>query len=323
MKISVIVPVYNCEPYVERCIRSIMEQTYTNLEIICINDGSTDNSGKVLDRLCREDSRIHVIHQQNAGVSAARNRGLDTATGELITFVDSDDAIEMDMYETLLQYFKDPDVDIVHCGYKRIRPDGTVKEVNGTGRLVMQNKVEAAECLLAGRLFVGSLWNKIFRAHLFDHIIMDTTLEINEDVLANAELFFAANQIIYYDVSKYLFFEREGSATSSTKLLKKLVDCAIAAEKMLQVYRGTPVERAAEERVLFSRIGLYRWYVMHDVTGSRKARRELAEKIEAAMASISISGKQRMNYWMLKYTPRFYKMAYAVYDRIRVPNWDV
>ena len=113
MKVSVIVPVYNCAPYVERCVRSIMAQTYTDLEIICVDDGSSDNSGKILDSLAEEDSRIRVIHQKNAGVSAARNRGLDIATGELITFVDGDDAIEPDMYEILLPYFDDPDVDIV------------------------------------------------------------------------------------------------------------------------------------------------------------------------------------------------------------------
>lgn len=323
MKISVIVPVYNCAPYVERCVRSILAQTYTNLEIICVDDGSSDGSGAVLDMLSGEDSRIRVIHQKNAGVSAARNTGLDAATGELIAFVDSDDAIEPDMYETLLPYFDDKNVDIVHCGYKRIRPDGTVIDVNGTGRLVRQNRYEAAECLLAGRLFVGSLWNKIYRVHLFEKIKMDTALAINEDVLANAEVFFAANQIIYLDVGKYLLYERKGSATSSTKQLKKLEDCAAAAEKMLLLFTGTPAEQAAKERLLFSRIGLYRWHVMHVLKNSRETRRLLAEKIDAAMAEVSISGKQKLNYWMLKYMPLFYKMAYAVYDRIRVPDWDV
>lgn len=131
MKISVIVPVYNCAPYVERCIHSIMAQTHTDLEIICVDDGSTDGSSQLLDKLTMEDPRIHVIHQSNAGVSAARNAGIDIATGDLITFVDSDDAIEPDMYEILLPYFSDESVDIVHCGYKRIRPDGSVKDVNG------------------------------------------------------------------------------------------------------------------------------------------------------------------------------------------------
>ena len=207
MKISVIVPVYNCAPYVERCIRSILAQTYTDLEIICIDDGSTDDSGNILDKLSCEDARIRVIHQKNAGVSAARNVGIDLATGDLITFVDSDDAIEPDMYETLLPYFDDAHVDIVHCGYKRIHLDGSIKDVNGTGKVVRQNKYEAAECLIAGRIFVGSLWNKLFRSKLFLSIRMDSQLVINEDVLVLAEILNQANISVYLDVGKYHFFD--------------------------------------------------------------------------------------------------------------------
>ncbi len=323
MKVSVIVPVYNCAPYVERCVRSIMTQTYTDLEIICVDDGSSDNSGRILDSLAEEDSRIRVIHQQNAGVSAARNSGLDMATGELITFVDGDDAIEPDMYETLLPYFDDPDVDIVHCGYKRIRPDGTVIDINGTGRLVRQNRYEAAACLLAGRLFVGSLCNKIYRAFLFQNVRFDTFLAINEDVLGNAVLFRNANESLFLDVGKYLMYERKGSATSGTKQHKLLTDCISAAEQMLEVYKGTPVQKEAEERLLFSRIGLYRWYVMHSLKDSKEIRRSLAGKIDAAIEVLPVSGKQKLNYRLLRYAPFFYKYAYKIYDKIRVPNWDV
>ena len=101
MKISIIIPVYNCAPYVDRCIRSVMAQTHRDLEIICVDDGSTDGSGTILDELSREDGRIRVIHQENAGVSAARNAGIDMASGELFTFVDGDDTIEPDMYENM------------------------------------------------------------------------------------------------------------------------------------------------------------------------------------------------------------------------------
>lgn len=323
MKISVIVPVYNCEPYVERCIRSIMAQTYTDLEIICINDGSTDSSGEILEQLAYEDSRIRVVHQANSGASAARNAGIDIATGDFITFVDSDDSIESNMYETLIPYFSDENIDIVHCGYKRIRLDGSIKDVNGTGKVIRQNKYEAAECLVSGKLFVGSLWNKLFRADLFHAIHMDTQLVINEDVLVLAELFTRAKEIIYFDIGKYHFFERESSVTSATTQYKKLIDCLTVAERMLDMYIGTSVEQSAEERVLNTQIGLYRWFVMHDLKNSKAIRRNLAEKIDTTMADTPVSSMQKLNYRMLKYIPRFYKRAYRVYDRIRVPDWDV
>lgn len=324
MKISVIVPVYNCEPYLERCIRSIMAQTYSNLEIICVNDGSTDDSGNVLDKLSCEDARIRVIHQKNAGASAARNTGINVATGDLITFVDSDDAIEPDMYEALLPYFADKNVDIVHCGYKRMYLDGSSKEVNGTGRQVHQTRYEAAECLLSGKMFVGSLCNKLFRSHLLAGVQFDTTLAINEDVLANAVLFHKANKSVFLDVGKYLVYERNGSASSVTKELKKLSDSVLAAEGMLQVYKDTPAEQAAEERVLNTRTSLYRWYVMNALTTSQKERKELAMKIGAILKQrTDISSRQRLNYALMRYMPVPYKLAYSLYDRIRVPNWDV
>lgn len=324
MKISVVVPVYNCAPYVERCIRSILAQTHTNLEIICVNDGSTDDSGTILDKLACEDTRVRVIHQKNAGVSAARNAGIDLATGELITFVDSDDAIEPDMYEMLLPYFDDERVDIVHCGYKRIHLDGSVKDVNGTGKVVRQNNLEAAECLLSGRLFVGSLCNKVYRTRLFETVRLDTSIAINEDVLANAESFAKANELVYLDVGKYLMYERKGSATSGTKQHKIANDCVAAAEKILAIYVGTPIEQAAEERCLNTQIGLYRWYVMNALTTSREERRKLAEKIDAVLKiRKDISFHQRLNYALMRYVPVLYKLAYEVYDKVRTPNWDV
>lgn len=324
MKISVVVPVYNCAPYVERCIRSILAQTYPKLEIICVNDGSSDGSGKILDYLALEDSRIQVIHQENRGVSAARNAGIQRATGDLVTFVDSDDAIEPDMYEMLLPLFSDEQVDIVHCGYKRISPDGTVKDVNGTGRIVTQNRYEAAQCLLQGKLFVGSLCNKLYKKKLFADIALDTAIAINEDVLMNAELFKKAKSSIFYDIGKYLVYERIGSASSVTTAYKKATDCVVAAEKMLALFTGTAAEAAAEERLLYSQIGLYRWYVMHGSQDMVEKRKQLDDDIDRLLQKrTDLTKRQRMNYVLMRYFPVLYRYAYRIYDKIRVPNWDV
>lgn len=113
--LTVIVPVYNTAPWLRRCLDSLVGQTYRNLEIICVNDGSTDASGAILDEYAARDARIKVIHQENAGVSVARNRGLDAATGEYVTFVDSDDWVEAEAYEMMVPHFMDK-VDIVAMG---------------------------------------------------------------------------------------------------------------------------------------------------------------------------------------------------------------
>ena len=120
MKISVIVPVYNCEKYLPSCLDSILNQTYTSLQIILVDDGSPDKSGIICDQYAAKDSRIQVIHQKNQGVSAARNAGLACADGDAVGFVDSDDTIDADMYETLTSLMLAHKADVAVCGYKKV-----------------------------------------------------------------------------------------------------------------------------------------------------------------------------------------------------------
>ena len=115
-KISVIIPVYKVEQYLPECLDSIINQTYKNLEIICIDDGSPDNSGKILDEYASKDNRIRVIHKENGGISSARNAGLDIATGDWISFVDSDDWLDINTYEKLLSSADEANTDIVMFG---------------------------------------------------------------------------------------------------------------------------------------------------------------------------------------------------------------
>ena len=117
-KISVIIPVYNTELYLRRCLESVINQTYTNLQIIIIDDGSTDNSLKICTEYAQNDNRLIVYSQNNSGVSAARNKGLDMATGDYIAFVDSDDFIENDMFAKLLNTMVNNEADIIVCGIK-------------------------------------------------------------------------------------------------------------------------------------------------------------------------------------------------------------
>ena len=120
-KISVIVPVYNVEKYLRKCIESILNQTFREFELILVDDGSTDSSGKICDEYALKDSRIKVIHKENGGASSARNAGLDVAKGEYIGFVDSDDWIEMDMYGELYRLIKENNTDISVCGINNIK----------------------------------------------------------------------------------------------------------------------------------------------------------------------------------------------------------
>ncbi len=164
--ISVIVPVYNVELYLRKCIDSILAQTYRDLEILVVDDGSTDGSGAICDEYAGKDDRIKVFHTENRGLSAARNLGLDNTTGDWIGFIDSDDWIEPDMYEVLLRKAEETRADIIECG---CYADYTTTSY---GHLAIQKTVsgiDAVEALIRGEIRT-QVWNKIWRSNLFSEI---------------------------------------------------------------------------------------------------------------------------------------------------------
>lgn len=160
--ISIIVPVYNLQNDLERCVFSILSQSYKNLEIILINDGSTDKSWDVIQKLAMSDKRIVPISKSNGGVTSARFVGLRIAKGEYIGFVDGDDEIEPDMYEFLLRNILRYNADISHCGYQMIFDDGKVNDFYNTGKIVIQDRLKGLKDLLEGNYVEPGLWNKLF-----------------------------------------------------------------------------------------------------------------------------------------------------------------
>ena len=165
--ISVIVPVYNVESYVAECIESIQNQTYMNLEIILVNDGSTDNSGDICDQYATYDERIKVIHKENAGVSAARNTGIEAANGDYIAFVDSDDYIAPNMYEDMLRILKENDLDILECTAFRDK-GGEIIEGCNDGSLEIFNRDEALKMAMYD-CFVA-VWSQLYKRSAIDDV---------------------------------------------------------------------------------------------------------------------------------------------------------
>lgn len=322
--ISVIIPVYNSAPYLAQCLDSVLLQTYHDLEIICIDDGSTDASADILKEYAQKDPRILVVHQANSGVSVARNAGLDRASGEFIAFVDSDDEMEPDLYEVLVSLIREEQADIAHCGYRRVCLDGSRKDVQGTGCRLSQDSLEAAECLLAGRHFTGGLWNKLYRRALFGELRFDPALKINEDVLMNCQLFCRAQRIVFWDVPKYYYFERPNSSCSRTKQVKKKQDCVGAAERILELFRGTPLEDICIQKLQHALLELYRVRLLMGDRDSRSECSRLHEKIRQNFSNHRICSKRMLwNYRFMRWLPGVYHMVYCVYDRIRKPNWDL
>jgi len=171
--ISIIIPVYNVEKYLERCVKSVINQTYKNLEIILVDDGAKDNSGKMCDELSKLDSRIKVIHKENGGLSDARNFGLKIATGDYIGFVDSDDYIADDMYETLYHTIKNNNADISIVSFYEMYKEKVIG-VRDSGNLEILSKQEAMKELLIDTKIQSYAWNKLFKKELFNDLKFPT-----------------------------------------------------------------------------------------------------------------------------------------------------
>ncbi len=233
--ISVIVPIYNIEGYIRRTVSSIQKQTFRNIEIILVDDGSTDNSGHIVDELAVSDSRIKAIHKENAGVASARIEGVRNSNGEWIGFVDGDDYIETNMYEKLLQNALKYKADISHCGYQMVFPD-RVDYYYNTGNVKEQDNLAGLKDLLEGSFVEPGLWNKLFHKSLFSSIVcgnvLDHSIRYNEDLLMNYYLFKNSVTNIYEDFCPYHYIVRKNSAANSEISEKKLFD-PVSVQKII------------------------------------------------------------------------------------------
>lgn len=225
-KISIIVPAYNIGAYLSRTLDSILAQTYPNIEVVVVNDGSKDGTGAVIDRYAAQDCRIKAIHKENGGVTSARLRGVAEASGEWIGFVDGDDLVEPQMYERLLENALRYGADISHCGYQMVFPSGRIDFYYSTGRMMIQAGRQGCYDLLTGSFVEPGLWNKLYHRDLFAGLYewMDQSIKINEDLLMNYYLFKHADTSVFEDFCPYHYVLRKGSAATSKLNMNKLRD---------------------------------------------------------------------------------------------------
>ena len=216
--ISVIIPVYNVEKYLRRCLDSVIAQTYQNIEIICVDDGSIDESGRICDQYAVRDAHIKVIHQENQGLSAARNRGLDAAEGEYIAFVDSDDYILEDMYKKMLDMLLNYNVDLCVCQWQYEFSDGrqVVKKKNIDPTIYgRKTSLEFARFLYRGNYENGvvvAAWNKLYRRALLDTIHFEG--RIHEDDAFNGRIM-AKNISVYVMEEQFYVYAQNGDSLTN------------------------------------------------------------------------------------------------------------
>ena len=217
--ISIIVPVYNVEKYLEKCIESIINQNYRNIEIILVDDGSKDNSGNICDKYAEKDSRIKVIHKKNGGLSDARNSGLEVAKGKYVGFVDSDDFIAKDMYEYLFKLMKNNDACISVCNYekkwenisKKNEEKNFVKDYD-----IALNSSEALKYIVDDKILKSYACNKLYKIELFQDVRYPLGLNM-EDIATTYKLIYNSNKIVIGNEIKYYYVQRKGSILNSKK----------------------------------------------------------------------------------------------------------
>lgn len=234
--ISVIVPVFNVEEYLEECLDSIQCQTYKNLEVILVNDGSTDHSQEICKRYCKQDPRFHLINQANKGLSGARNRGMTESRGEFITFVDSDDVIKDDMLEQLLKHMTSEEMDIVECWYTNDKKEIEIPSPENVKIIFQGNAQEAIASLCKDNIVRLNAVAKLFRRQV---ILNFPFLEglFYEDVYGGMGILKHIRKIVKIDYTGYYYRVRSGSIMNREFNFKNL-DLFTICDKVEQLYEG-------------------------------------------------------------------------------------
>lgn len=206
--ISVILPIYKVEKYLKKCIESILTQTYKNLDIILVDDGSPDKCGEIIEEFRKKDKRIRTIHQNNGGLSAARNNGIKIANGKYIVCIDSDDWIEKDMIEVLYKNIVNTNSDISICEFIEEDEYGKIlsnKKYNN--EIIEFSSIEALRSLIKQDILTNHAWNKLYKKNLFDEIEYPKG-QLMEDVSTTYKLFEKANKIVYQNTVLYHYIQR-------------------------------------------------------------------------------------------------------------------
>lgn len=321
--ISIIIPAYNLENYIENTIHNVLSQEYCNFEIVIVNDGSKDKTGEILDRLAAlHPDKLRVIHIPNGGVTNARLTGVRAAKGDWIAFVDGDDLIDPTIYTTLLRNAQEKNADISHCGYSMVFPSRSVP-YHGTGQQLTHNTEEALVQLLSATLIEPALWNKLYKKELFaillDSNLMDRSIKINEDLLMNYYLFREAKRSVFEDLCLYHYMVHSGSAANSPINEHLLLDpCRVRKIIMEHCIDLPSIYPLACENYIRQLITLSTRSVKVSPSlirpHQKQARKDLRNALRAQLPSRR--SVRLMGIWAA-YLPSSYRWVHSAYSKMR------
>ena len=305
--ISVVVPIYKVEKYLQKCVSSITGQTYKNLEIILVDDGSPDNCPVLCDSLAKTDKRIKVIHKPNGGLSDARNEGIKIATGKFITFVDSDDYLNLNFIETLYHNLTETGSDVSICNFQDVyeneKVDIRLKETSEILTFDNSNKFEQLYKDL--RLRFVTAWGKLYRKDIFDKVKYPVG-KINEDEFVCHHILSPCNKVCYSDVKYYYYLQRENSIMHQ-KYSKRNLDVFDGLYDRILFFKENypPLELESVYNYLNSIIRVYYRFAKPE----QKILLENFNKVQKENKVLlkKLSKKRKMKLFLFKYFRIFYK----------------
>lgn len=306
--ISIIIPVYKVEKYLSRCIESVMAQTYSNIEIILIDDGSSDKCPEICDNYADKDPRIKVVHKKNGGLSDARNAGITLAEGKYISFLDSDDYVHPRMYQELLHILKKEEADVSFCNLNRVYSEEYELNDIQDGTLHIYSGKQAVKNILDKNLHVVSViaCGKLYKKELFESIRFPVG-KLHEDEFTTYKIFYKCTKVVFMDKGYYYYFQRDDGIMGTRKKVFS-ADGLEAYEQMGDFFQKT------SDRDIFYLVKYKYMYMLHRASVDLKksgdqSEIDLAEELEEKYRSEykeNIAGiktlKRKIRLWLYRWT---------------------
>lgn len=317
--ISVIVPIYNVEKYLEKCVNSILKQTYVNLEIILVDDGSPDKCPEICDMLEKRDDRIKVVHQQNGGLSKARNAGIDMAKGAYLVFVDSDDTVEYELIEKLYKCLKKYDCKMAACGRKYIFEDGKIICRVSEGIDTVYEFEDAIKEMNTYRLFDMSAWAKIYAKELFSTIRFPEG-KLSEDYFVMYKLIDLAHRVGYISAPLYNYLQRTSSISRNKKINHDFIE---AAEMQMNYLDDKYPDLKLISHTAFASANLtvYDFYLKNRVKCPKekreKFRKNVQDNVKYINDNVNISLAKKVQFKLFMKSFLLYNIIFKAYRKLR------
>ena len=320
--ISMIVPVYNVEKYLSECIDSLIFQTYSNIEIILVNDGSTDNSGEICDNYSKIDNRIKVIHKENGGLSDARNEGLKNISGKLVMFIDSDDYIDKNLVYTLYKNLIKEQADISISAYSILLKNKT-KDICTSNTYLTLNSKESIDYMYRLKYYSPMINSKLFRFELFDDIYFPVG-KLCEDQYTLYKLLYRAKKIVFDSNVKYYYRQRKSSIINNK--IYKTNDCIESTKQIMDFVKekfNEDIESVTLNHVLLT-LFYYNALIKHKIYFS-KHNKEISSIIKKYKELIKktniLSNIKKAQIYLFLYFRPFYIIFYKIYTFFRKINY--